>query len=91
MFDMKDELQTKLHEVVVHGNFEYNVVKSNKWLYVVECINKKCKWRVRGSKLPNSGYFTIRKYNGTHTCSLVGRNMSHRQATYRVIGRKFQS
>ena len=57
MFETKDELQTKLHEVAVHGNFEYKVVKSNKWLYVVECINKNCKWWVRGSKLPNSGYF----------------------------------
>ena len=88
---MKDELQAKLYEVAVHGNFEYKVVKSNKWLCVVECINKNCKWRVRGSKLPNSGYFIIRKYNGTHTCSLVGRNMNHRQATYRVIGQKFKS
>ena len=91
MFETKDELQTKLHEVAVHGNFEYKVVKSNKWLYVVECINKNYKWQVRGSKLPNSGYFIIRKYNGTHTCSLVGCNMNHRQATYRVIGRKFKS
>ena len=30
MFETKDELQTKLHEVAVHGNFEYKVVKSNK-------------------------------------------------------------
>ena len=45
MFEMKEELQTKLHEVAVHDNFEYKVVKSNKWLYVVECINKNYKWR----------------------------------------------
>ena len=30
MFEMKDELQTKLHKVAVHGNFVYKVVKSNK-------------------------------------------------------------
>ena len=30
MFETKEELQTKLHEVAVHGNFEYKVVKSNK-------------------------------------------------------------
>ena len=54
MFDMNDEFQTKLHEVAMHSNFEYKVVKSNKWLYVVKCINENCKWRVRGSKLPNS-------------------------------------
>ena len=38
MFVMNDELQTKLHVVTVHDNFEYKVVKSNKWLYVVECV-----------------------------------------------------
>ncbi|KAL5577995.1 hypothetical protein UlMin_019694 [Ulmus minor] len=91
MFETKEELQTKLHEVAVHGNFEYKVVKSNKWLYVVKCINKSCKWRVHDSKLPNSGYFIIRKYEGTHSCSLVGRSMSHRQATYKVIRQKFKS
>ena len=62
MFETKDELQTKLHDVAVRGNFEYKVVKSNKWLYVVECIIENCKWRVRGSKLPNFGRFIIRKY-----------------------------
>ena len=59
MFETKEELQTKLHEVAMHGNFEYKVVKSNKWLYVVKCITESCKWWVPGSKLPNSGYFII--------------------------------
>ena len=35
MFEMNDELQTKLHEVAVHSNFEYKVAKSNKRLYVM--------------------------------------------------------
>ena len=30
MFETKEELHTKLHEVAMHGNFEYKVVKSNK-------------------------------------------------------------
>ena len=77
--------------MAVHSNFEYKVVKSNKWLYVVECINESCKWRVRGSKLPNSSYFIIWKYEGTHTCSLVGRSISHQQATYKVNEQKFKS
>ena len=58
---------------------------------MVECINKNYKWQVHGSKLPNLGYFIIQKYNETHTCSLVGHNMNHWQATYRVIGQKFKS
>ena len=30
MFETREDLQTKLHEVAVHDNFEYKVVKSNK-------------------------------------------------------------
>ena len=55
MFEMKEKLQPKFHEVAVHGNFEYKVVKSNKLLYVMKYINKNCKWWVRGSKLSNLG------------------------------------
>ena len=43
MFETKDGLQTKLHKVEIHDIFLYKVVKSNKWLYVVECINKSYK------------------------------------------------
>ena len=58
MFETKELLQAKLYEVAMHGNFEYKVLKSNKTLHVVECINKNCK-QVHGSKLSNSGYFII--------------------------------
>ncbi|KAL5563844.1 hypothetical protein UlMin_033591 [Ulmus minor] len=91
MFATKKLLQAKLHDVAMQGYFEYKFVKSNKTLYVVKCINENCKWRVRASKLHNFGYFSIKKYYGTHNCSLVGRNMNHRQATYKMIGQKFKS
>lgn len=91
IFVSKKLLQAKLHNVAMEGYFEYKVAKSNKTLYVVECINKNCKWRVCGFKLHNYRYLIIRKYHGTHNCSLVGRNMNHRQATYKMIGRKFKS
>ena len=91
MFASKELLQAKLHVVAMQGYFECKIVKSNKTLYVVECINENCKWQVRGSKLHNSGCFIIRKYHETHNCSLVGHNMNHLQATYKMIGRKFKS
>ena len=75
----------------MQGYFEYKVVKSNKTLNLIECINENCKWWVRGSKLHNFGYFIIRKYHWTHNCSLVGRNMNYCQTTYKMIGRKFKS
>ena len=57
MFATKELLQAKLYDVAMQGYFEYKVVKSNKTLYMAECINENCKWQVRSSKLPNFGYF----------------------------------
>ena len=91
IFATKELLQAKLHDVAMQCYFEYKVMKSNKTLYVVKCSNENCKWQVCASKLHNSGYFSIRKYHGTHNCSLVGHNMNHCQATYKMIGRKFKS
>ncbi|KAL5551517.1 hypothetical protein UlMin_001693 [Ulmus minor] len=91
MFTTKELLQAKLHDVAMQDYFEYKVVKSNKTLYVVKCINENCKWWVCASKLHNSGYFIIKKYHGAHNYSLASRNMNHRQETYKMIRQKFTS
>ncbi|KAL5537977.1 hypothetical protein UlMin_045921 [Ulmus minor] len=69
------------------GNFEFRTRKSNRSLWVIECIDPNCSWRLRASKIvPESTKFVIRKYVGVHCCSLLNRNANHRQATYVVIG-----
>ncbi|KAL5553951.1 hypothetical protein UlMin_041352 [Ulmus minor] len=69
------------------GNFEFRTRKSNRSLWVIECIDPNCSWRLRASKIvPESTKFVIRKYVGVHSCSLLNRNANHRQATYVVIG-----
>ncbi|KAL5543618.1 hypothetical protein UlMin_007402 [Ulmus minor] len=69
------------------GNFEFRTRKSNRSLWVIECIDLNCSWRLRASKIvPESTKFVIRKYVGVHSCSLLNRNANHRQATYVVIG-----
>ncbi|KAL5580403.1 hypothetical protein UlMin_012845 [Ulmus minor] len=69
------------------GNFEFQTRKSNRSLWVIECIDPNCSWRLRASKIvPKSTKFVIRKYVGVHSCSLLNRNSNHRQATYVVIG-----
>ncbi|KAL5540375.1 hypothetical protein UlMin_045220 [Ulmus minor] len=69
------------------GNFEFRTRKSNRSLWVIECIDPNCSWKLRASKIiPESTKFVIRKYVGVHCCSLLNRNANHRQATYVVIG-----
>ncbi|KAL5578638.1 hypothetical protein UlMin_011080 [Ulmus minor] len=69
------------------GNFEFRTGKSNRLLWVIECIDPNCSWRLRVLKIvPESTKFVIRKYVGVHSCSLLNKNANHRQATYVVIG-----
>ncbi|KAL5557981.1 hypothetical protein UlMin_034192 [Ulmus minor] len=86
-FNTKKDLKRKLSDIAMKGNFEFRTRKSNRSLWVIECINPNCSWRLRASKIvPESTKFVIRKYVGVHCCSLLNRNANHRQATYVVIG-----
>ena len=86
-FSNKKELKNKLTEIVLKGNFEFRMRKSNSWLWVIECVDPSYSWRVHASKIaPNSVYFVIHKYVGVHNCSLLSRNLNHRQVTYVVVG-----
>ncbi|KAL5580592.1 hypothetical protein UlMin_013034 [Ulmus minor] len=87
-FSNKKELKNKLTKIVLKGNFEFRTRKSNSWLWLIECVDPSCSWRVRASKIaPDSVYFVIRKYVGVHSCSLLSRNSNHHQVTYAVVGK----
>ncbi|KAL5557636.1 hypothetical protein UlMin_033847 [Ulmus minor] len=86
-FNTKKDLKRKLSDIDMKGNFEFRTRKSNRSLWVIECIDPNCSWRLHASKIvPESTKFVIRKYVGVHSCSLLNRNANHRQATYVVIG-----
>ena len=86
-FNTKKDLKRKLSDIAMKGNFEFRTRKSNRSLWVIECIDPNCSWRLRASKIvPESTKFVIQKYVGVHSCSLLNRNVNHHQATYVVIG-----
>ncbi|XP_062075264.1 uncharacterized protein LOC133779305 [Humulus lupulus] len=84
----------KLHHYALKKNFEFKVKKSAKNIWCTICVDDKCKWRLRATKLVNSTMFEVRKFFGEHTCSLDVRNKDHRQASPWLIGhvirRKFE-
>ena len=51
-FSNKKELKNKLTESALKGNFEFQIRKSNSWLWVIECVDLNCSWRVRYLRLP---------------------------------------
>ncbi|KAL5565272.1 hypothetical protein UlMin_028436 [Ulmus minor] len=75
-FNTKKDLKRKLSDIAMKGNFEFRTRISNRLLWVIECIDPNCSWRLRASKI----------YVGVHCCSLLNKNANHRQATYVVIG-----
>ncbi|XP_062081583.1 uncharacterized protein LOC133788119 [Humulus lupulus] len=84
----------KLHLYALKKNFEFKVKKSAKNIWCTVCVDDKCKWRLRATKLVNSNMFEVRKFFGEHTCSLDVRHKDHRQASPWLIGhvirRKFE-
>lgn len=86
IFKCKKSLILKLQLLAMRCQFEFKVKKSNTSIYCVVCIDEKCNWRLRATKMKGSDMFEIRKYVGLHTCSLSVRRKDHKHATYSVIG-----
>ena len=84
-FVSKEELKNKLYEAVINNYWEMKIVKSDKSLYVVKCVDDDCQWRLRAAKIPMSEFFSIRTYINTHTCSIEKRKNKHRQAAAAVV------
>ncbi|KAL5548123.1 hypothetical protein UlMin_003354 [Ulmus minor] len=76
-FKNKKALHRKLTNVALTGNFEFQTTRSSKSLWVIQCVDPNCSWRLQASK-----------YVGVHSCSLLSRSDSHRQATYVMVGEK---
>ena len=59
-FNTKKDLKRKLSDIAMKGNFEFRTRKSNRSLWVIECIDPNCSWSLRGSKIvPESTKFVI--------------------------------
>ncbi|KAL5574343.1 hypothetical protein UlMin_023940 [Ulmus minor] len=89
LYTSKKELKKKLGMIAIKKNFEFKMKKSNKSLFVAECLDDNCKWRVRASKWRDSTSFIIRKLVKDHTCSVETRD--HRQASFWVIAQHLRS
>ena len=61
------------------------IVKSDKSLYVVKCVDDDSQWRLWAAKISMSEFFSIRTYIITHTCGIEKRKKKHRQAIAAVV------
>ena len=81
LYDNRMKLQKKVSMLAMRKNFEFKVKKSMKDLLVLACIDTKCNWWLRTTKLSESTFFRIKKYIEGHTCSSDVLQKKHRQAS----------
>ncbi|TXG64865.1 hypothetical protein EZV62_011859 [Acer yangbiense] len=90
LFPSKKQLQSHVGSYALTNGFQIRVFKSDTTRYQVRCIVEDCNWRLRATKVHNSDYFHIRKFDNQHTCSTEAQFLHQRQASARVIGEHIQ-
>ncbi|KAK3212353.1 hypothetical protein Dsin_017059 [Dipteronia sinensis] len=90
LFPSKKQLQSQVGSYALANRFQIRVFKSDTTRYQVLCIVEDCNWRLRATKVHNSDYFQIRKFDNQHTCSTEARFPHQRQVSARVIGEHIQ-
>lgn len=86
LFKDKKEMGRQIRMYAVKNSFEFHTIKSDLTRYVLHCVDEKCSWRLRATKVNASESFVIRKYFSHHSCDSSLRNVNHRQATAKILG-----
>ncbi|XP_010468295.2 PREDICTED: uncharacterized protein LOC104748331 [Camelina sativa] len=85
-FKNKEELMFKMRNWALEWRFEFRVRWSNKTRVILGCVDDKCSWQLRATRLKSSEFFVVKKYCHEHNCDTTHRNANHRQATAKLLG-----
>uniref|UniRef100_A0A0D3C3D7 Zinc finger PMZ-type domain-containing protein n=1 Tax=Brassica oleracea var. oleracea TaxID=109376 RepID=A0A0D3C3D7_BRAOL len=85
--DEDDDLSVKEEDKGKSVRFSLkDVVKRDRKLWYIRCVDNKCRWSVRAEGLSGSTYFIIKKYVADHTCAASSMNNGGRTASAKTIG-----
>ncbi|KAL0713563.1 hypothetical protein Bca4012_020541 [Brassica carinata] len=79
-------MSTKLKFHAVNQSFEFRTEYSDTKRYVLNCVDERCSWNFRAKSVKGSQSFVVHQYVSEHTCDTSLRNLSHRQATEKLLG-----
>ena len=88
-YDTKDALKTRLKILSVLHQFDFRVDRSATDILTLKCWVEGCTWRVRTTLVGKSTQFTIRTHVSEHSCSIIERSASARQATPEILARLY--
>ncbi|KAK1571076.1 hypothetical protein Q3G72_011620 [Acer saccharum] len=92
LYHCKKQLRLHLGMVAMTKKFQYHVKRSTTDRFEAACIHNHCKWRIRATKLKNSDYFEVKRYDASHLCNeLQNTGGDHRQASSWIIGHYIKS
>ncbi|CAH8349596.1 unnamed protein product [Eruca vesicaria subsp. sativa] len=86
-FKNKQELMLKMRKWALEWKFEFRSLYSDKSRVVLVCVDDKCTWRMRATKINSSSdVFVVKRYVHEHTCDTTGKSVNHKQATAKLVG-----
>ncbi|CAA7021357.1 unnamed protein product [Microthlaspi erraticum] len=88
-FKNKQELMLKMRARALNGKFVFRTRWSDKSRVMLGCVDEKCSWKMRATRIDSSGGFLVKRYVREHTCDTTQGNANHRQATAKLIGTLF--
>ncbi|XP_050238390.1 uncharacterized protein LOC126687878 [Mercurialis annua] len=91
IFKDKTIMKTCLSLYAIANNFQFKVIKSCTIEYVLNCLDRNCKWSLRASRDGRTSMFLIRRLNNIHTCSVDIRMEEKRQATSSIVAEVIKS
>lgn len=81
IYQTKELLKTSIALYAIQNRFQFKVYRSDRKEYVLKCLDDKCTWSFRASRIGEMDKFKIRYMKNSHTCKLDVVLRHHRQAT----------
>lgn len=70
VFEDRKSMINAMNMWSIRSNYQHKVKRASNRDYVLICLDDRCNWYFRSSKLRKTNLYKVRKFNPNHTCSL---------------------
>ncbi|XP_056853655.1 uncharacterized protein LOC130503002, partial [Raphanus sativus] len=91
LYATKQDCQIGLAIYAIKEQFYFRQTRTSRHSFVLSCHDVRCDWRILAKELTNCGYYTIKKAQLVHTCTIDTRNLYRKKATSKVIAHVYKS
>ncbi|CAN7110798.1 unnamed protein product, partial [Brassica rapa subsp. narinosa] len=91
LYATKQDCQIGLAIYAIKERFYFRQTRTTRHSFVLGCHDTKCDWRILAKELTNCGYYTIKKAQLDHTCTIETRNLYRKKATSKVLAHIYRS